>query len=119
MGYRKNLGIILIMTSLLLLGGCGWSMLMTSEERAAVAFKSGTEAYETAEFSQATVFFRQVPPESALYNQSVQMILRANIYIDCKASQTPNPTGKFQKSTFSEKSKKSQNPGSAAIGGAL
>ena len=76
MGYRKNLGIILIMTSLLLLGGCGWSMLMTSEERAAVAFKSGTEAYETAEFSQATGFFRQVPPESALYNQSVQMILK-------------------------------------------
>ena len=60
----------------LLLGGCGWSLLMSAEERAAAEFQSGTDAYESGEFSQAIGFFRQVPPESALYNQAVQMTLK-------------------------------------------
>ena len=40
----------------LLLGSCGWSLLMSAEERAAAAFQSGTDAYESGEFSQAIGF---------------------------------------------------------------
>ena len=61
---------------LLVLGGCSWSIFMSSEERAAAAFKSGTEAYEMAQFNETVGFFRQIPPESALYNQAIQIILK-------------------------------------------
>ena len=56
------LNIMLVMLGSLLLGGCGWSLLMSAEERAAAAFQSGTDAYESGEFSQAIGFFRQVLP---------------------------------------------------------
>ena len=70
MSQISYLNIVLVMLGSLLLGGCGWALLMSSEERAAAAFQSGTDAYESGEFSQAIGFFRQVPPESALYNQT-------------------------------------------------
>jgi tetratricopeptide (TPR) repeat protein len=76
MSQIRFLNIMLVMLGSLLLGGCGWSLLMSAEERAAAAFQSGTDAYESGEFSQAIGFFRQVPPESALYNQAVQMTLK-------------------------------------------
>ena len=57
MSQIRFLNIMLVMLGSLLLGGCGWSLLMSAEERAAAAFQSGTDAYESGEFSQATVSY--------------------------------------------------------------
>ena len=64
----------LIMLSLI--SGCGSTLLMTSEERASISFSSGTRAFEMDDYSKAVGFFRQIPPESSLYSQSMQMILK-------------------------------------------
>ena len=61
---------------LLLMSGCGLPLLMTSEERAAISFSSGTRSFEMDDYSKAVGFFRQIPPESSLYSQSMQMILK-------------------------------------------
>ena len=61
---------------LFLMSGCGSPLLMTSEERAAISFSSGTRAFEMDDYSKAVGFLRQIPPESSLYSQSMQMILK-------------------------------------------
>ena len=50
MSQIRFLNIMLVMLGSLILGGCGWSLLMSAEERAAAAFQSGTDAYESGEF---------------------------------------------------------------------
>ena len=60
----------------LVMGGCGWSLLMSAEDRAAESFANGALVFEAGEYSQAIGYFRQIPPESSLYKQSVQMILK-------------------------------------------